>query len=525
MAYKEVSRVEITEILRRWQAGAKMRELARASGLSRNTIKKYIMAAEGLGLTRAGPLPTEEQTLSLVQINIAGRGPATIPTESLLSPWADQIYRWLKDDRLRVTRIQELLLKQNCDVPYTSLRRFIARRGWGKHSRDTVRLADTEPGEVAEMDFGRLGMVWDPDSGRKRLAWMMVIVLSYSRHSFVWPMFQQQLADVIEGLEAGWAFFGGIPRYLVIDNFPAAVAGADHLHPRLTRGFLEYAQYRGFFADPARPRHPKDKPKVENGVGYVKQRFFKGGEFHGLPDMRHQARQWCLGTAGQRVHGTTKRLPLVVFQEEEQAKLLPWDGQPYDVPDWKSVTVHPDHHIAYRYAIYSAPDSTCPPGTKLEVRGDRKLVRLYRRGALVKVHPRQPRGGRSTDPEDYPPEKTAYTLRSPNYMRRQMAVLGDDVGTFGERLLGGPTPWSRLRQAQKVLRLGERYTPPRLNAACRRALDVDLIDVRRLERILVEALENEAGPVTTVATAPPGRFVRPGNVFAVTASRNEGELS
>ena len=525
MAYKEVSRVEITEILRRWQAGAKMRELARASGLSRNTIKKYILAAEGLGLTRAGPLPTEEQTLSLVQINIAGRRPATIPTESLLSPWADQIYRWLKDDRLRVTRIQELLLKQNCDVPYTSLRRFIARRGWGKHSRDTVRLADTEPGEVAEMDFGRLGMVWDPDSGRKRLAWMMVIVLSYSRHSFVWPMFQQQLADVIEGLEAGWAFFGGIPRYLVIDNFPAAVAGADPLHPRLTRGFLEYAQYRGFFADPARPRHPKDKPKVENGVGYVKQRFFKGGEFHGLPDMRHQARQWCLGTAGQRVHGTTKRLPLVVFQEEEQAKLLPWDGQPYDVPDWKSVTVHPDHHIAYRYAIYSAPDSTCPPGTKLEVRGDRKLVRLYRRGALVKVHPRQPRGGRSTDPEDYPPEKTAYTLRSPNYMRRQMAVLGDDVGTFGERLLGGPTPWSRLRQAQKVLRLGERYTPPRLNAACRRALDVDLIDVRRLERILVEALENEAGPVTTVATAPPGRFVRPGNVFAVTASRNEGELS
>lgn len=525
MAYKEVSRVEITEILRRWQAGAKMRELARASGLSRNTIKKYILAAEGLGLTRAGPLPTEEQTLSLVQLNIAGRRPATIPTESLLSPWADQIYRWLKDDRLRVTRIQELLLKQNCDVTYTSLRRFIARRGWGKHSRDTVRLADTEPGEVAEMDFGRLGMVWDPDSGRKRLAWMMVIVLSYSRHSFVWPMFQQQMADVIEGLEAGWSFFGGIPRYLVIDNFPAAVAGADPLHPRLTRGFLEYAQYRGFFADPARPRHPKDKPKVENGVGYAKERFFKGGEFHGLPDMRRQARQWCLGTAGQRVHGTTRRLPLVVFQEEEQAKLLPWDGQPYDVPDWNSVTVHPDHHIAYRYAIYSAPDSTCPPGTKLEVRGDRKLVRLYRRGALVKVHPRQPRGRRSTDPEDYPPEKTAYTLRSPNYMRRQMADLGDDVGAFGERLLGGPTPWSRLRQAQKVLRLGERYTPPRLNAACRRALDVDLIDVRRLERILVEALENEAGPVTTVATAPPGRFVRPGNVFAVTAIRSEGELS
>src|SRR3989304_7211197 len=79
--------------------------------------------------------------------------------------------------------------------------------------------------------------------------------------------------------------------------------------------------------------------------------------------------------------------------------------------DWSSDVCSsdlPDHHIAYRYAIYSAPDSTCPPGTKLEVRGDSKLVRLYRRGALVKGHPRKPRGGRSTDPQDYPAEKTAY---------------------------------------------------------------------------------------------------------------------
>ena len=110
-------------------------------------------------------------------------------------------------------------------------------------------------------------------------------------------------------------------------------------------------------------------------------------------------------------------------------------------------------------------------------------------------------------------------------MRRQMAELGENVGVFGDRLLGGPTPWSKLRQAQKVVRLGERYTPDRLNAACRRALEVDLIDVRRLERILVEALEEESCLVTTVATAPPGRFVRSGNVFAVTAIRHEGEPS
>jgi len=68
-----------------------------------------------------------------------------------------------------------------------------------------------------------------------------------------------------------------------------------------------------------------------------------------------------------------------------------------------------------------------------------------------------------------------------------------------------------------VLRLGEKYTPARLNAACEKALAVDLIDVRRLENILAEALEEEATPVAAAA-APPGRFSRPGSVFAVSGS-------
>lgn len=73
-----------------------------------------------------------------------------------------------------------------------------------------------------------------------------------------------------------------------------------------------------------------------------------------------------------------------------------------------------------------------------------------------------------------------------------------------------------MRQAYKLLRLGEKYTPARLNIACEKALVVDLIDVRRLERILMEALEEEAMPVM-VAPAPPGRFARPGNVFAISS--------
>jgi transposase len=81
-------------------------------------------------------------------------------------------------------------------------------------------------------------------------------------------------------------------------------------------------------------------------VPYARERLFKGGQFRDLADLRAQARRWCLEVAGQRVHGTTRRLPLVVFQEEERGQLLPYDGEPYAIPDWRPATVHPDHRIA-----------------------------------------------------------------------------------------------------------------------------------------------------------------------------------
>ena len=87
------------------------------------------------------------------------------------------------------------------------------------------------------------------------------------------------------------------------------------------------------------------------------------------------------------------------------------------------------------------------------------------------------------------------------------------MGEFADRLLDGPLPWARVRQGHKLLRLGQRYSPERLDAACRRALDVDLIDVRRVERILVHALERSGMPEHPPAL-PAGRFARPGSVFA-----------
>ena len=505
--------METSEVIRRWQRGISLRHIASGIGLSRDTVRKYVAAAEEEGLSQHGPAPSEEQLSRLAAIGRSGPRTAATPAEDLLAPWGDQVYQWLTVDRLQLTRILELLQDRGCEVSYTSLRRFLQRRNWRRRSPITVRMEDTAPGEVVELDFGRLGLIHDPETGRRRAVWALPLVLSYSRHCFVWPTFSQRLEDVIAGLESAWAFFGGVPKYLVIDNFPAALAGADALHPRPTRGFLEYSQHRGFIIDPARVRHPKDKPKVERGIQYVRERFFKGGEFKDLADLREQGRDWCRDVAGMRIHGTTHKKPLLVFQDEERHSLILWNGEPYVITHWRTVKVHPDHHVACQYALYSVPSSLCPPGQQVEIGLGSKLVRIYHRGQLIKTHVRQPRGGRATDPEDYPSEITAYTMRAPDRIKHGASEHGPAVAEFAGRLFDGPLPWAKVRQGHKLIRLGQRYTPERLDAACRRALDVDLIDVRRVERILVQALEQEAIP-DLPEPLPHGRFARPGSVFA-----------
>jgi transposase len=512
VAFREVQRMEVIEVVRRWQAGESQRAIARSTGLSRNTVEKYLRAARAAGVNAGGEPPGDDVVLRLVRLNETAPLPAA-PQAASLEQQRERIARWLKDDHLLLTRIHELLARDGVAVSYTTLRRYVRRAGLWKQPQTTVRMADWPPGEAAEMDFGKLGMLVDSARQRKRSVSALIVTLPASRYPFVWPMHRQTLAETIAGLEAAWQFFGGIPKRLLLDNFAAAVAGPDPLNPRLTRGFLEYSQARGFFCDPARVRRPRDKPHVESNVRYVRERFFKGGSFRDLEDCRQQAEHWCREIAGLRVHGTTRQLPREVFEAEEQAKLQPYDGVRYDVPEWKEVTVHPDHHVQFEQALYSAPATTCPPGTKLEVRGDQKLVKLYRKGELVKVHVRQPRGSRATDPDDYPKEKTAYALRSTDAVVRRATTLGPSVEAFAQKLFEGPLPWAKLRAGQKLISLGERYGGERLDAACQRSLAYDLVDVRRLQRILLQALDHEP-PVEEETGTPLGsRFARPGSAF------------
>jgi transposase len=161
MAYREVTRVDIQEIIRRWQAGEGYRRVASGTGLSRNTVRKYLSAGKAEGIARDGAVPSDDQLSRLAVMGQPGPRQAETPSGDLLAPWGDQIYRWLTGERLQLTRNHELLLGRGCQVSYQSLRRFVQKRNWRRRSKTTVRMEDTPPGEVVEVDFGRLGLIHD----------------------------------------------------------------------------------------------------------------------------------------------------------------------------------------------------------------------------------------------------------------------------------------------------------------------------------------------------------------------------
>jgi transposase len=521
MAYKEVAMWEILNVLRRIGRGEIISEVARVTEHDRKTVRRYVSIAKELGWVPGEEEPDEELAVRVFkQLRPVSTEQSPGETEQLLLPHTKTISDWLKSDDefakgLRLTKVHQLLARQGVDVPYSSLHRFAVKHcGFSDRRRITVRMADTEPGEVVQVDFGKLGLI--PDSqkpGHRRTLNALVVTLIYSRHQYVRVSHSKKIPDLIDGLEDAWEFFGGVTERVILDNLKAAVTVADDYDPVFGRVFEEYARHRGFVIDATRGWHPQDKPHVENGIGYVRENFFRGEQWLDLEHVQRAAIRWCLSVAGTRIHGTTRKRPLAVFENTEKAVLKPLERERFDPPQWVQCKVHPDHCVTVCKALYTVP--TRYIGRQVWVRADSKLVRVFYNGELIKIHERRPPGRKSIDYDDYPAERSVYAMRDPDRMIRQAREQGEYTGRFTQALLSGPIPWSKLRQAQRLMRLGKKYGWQRVEEACRCALDYDLINVKRLEGMLLDGLTaRESEPEQPQMQLFPQRFERPGGSFS-----------
>ena len=508
MSYRELTMMDVKEVLRRWQAEQSARKIARETRIDRKTVGRYIATAEELALPR-------DRALSDSEVHAVAQRHQARPSADPSAEWKAiaqhraSIEAWLGGARpLRLQKIHILLGREGVEASYATLRRYaIEELGWHKQA-PTVLLEDPPPGQEAQIDFGKMGLLFDPEAERRRVLWALIITLSFSRYMFVWPTFLQTTAAVCEGLDRAFHFFGAMPHTLIPDNTKAMIVEPDALCPRLTEAFADYVQARGLFVDPARVRAPKDKPRVENQVAYVRENWFDGETFPDLEDARRSAEHWSREIAGARVHGTTRRVPREQFEQSEKGAMLAPPTAPFDVPLWTTAKVHPDHHIEVARALYSVP--TRYLHQRVRVRADRSLVRIYVGTELIKTHPRQPPGGRSTDTSDYPLGKAAYALRSVDALLAKARERGVHIGLYAERLLAGPLPWARMRQGYALLRLCDKYGDGRVEAICQSALSFDVIDVVRITRMLKRAatLTRASSEDHKVVQLPLPRFAR-----------------
>lgn len=517
MAYREVTMFEVTEVLRLWLSGLGNKRIARQLGLDVKTVRRYVKRAAECGLKREqGPAALTETLVGsmMEELQPAGGRPRG-DGWSLCEQHRDFIRSHL-DRGVRLSKIRKLLRREGILLSYATLRRFaLLELGFSSHS-PTVLIADCEPGEELQADTGWMGYL-EPDLlGRRRRfrAWIFTAVRS--RYRFVYPVFPETTESAIDGCEAAWEFYDGIFRVLIVDNTKAIVHTADPLGAKLNPTFLEYAQARGFLIDTTRVRAPRDKARVERAVPTVRDDCFAGERLYSIEQARAHARIWCLEEYGMRRHSRTQRLPLEHFEAEERAVLLPAPSERYDMPLWCHPKVARDQHAQVAKALYSLP--THFVGKTLTARADRNTVRFYDRAVLVKTHPRVRAGQRSTDPNDYPPHKTAYALRDIEFLARKAQSHGSAIGEFARGLLESELPWTRMRQVYALLGLIRRYGDERVNQACQLALEADMLDVRKLKRLLELAV---AAPTDTASpqVIPLARYLRPATQYALPLSR------
>jgi transposase len=225
MAYREVGTMDIEQVIRRWLAGEKIRAIARLTGLDRNTIRRIVRSAEKVGVRREAPWPDHGKLQAIRQgIGRPGATVASSEAEQRRKPRTDQIRTWLEKDHLLLTKVHELLDREGLVVSYSALYRFA--RKWcdfGTASSITVRRAESSAGEMAEADFGRLGMLQELGSCQPRTVHGFILTLGYGWLTCVIPGFKQDLPTVIDGFERALAFFGGCPRRIVIDGMKACI--------------------------------------------------------------------------------------------------------------------------------------------------------------------------------------------------------------------------------------------------------------------------------------------------------------
>jgi hypothetical protein len=306
-------------------------------------------------------------------------------------------------------------------------------------------------------------------------------VTSYSRLDYYEKVYDQRTETFIQCHINAFNYFGGIPSIVKIDNLKAAILEANFYEPVYQRQYLEFAEYYKFKSIPCRVYRPNDKGKVESGIKYVKNNFFAHKKFINGTDVDNQLKNWTEKTCNARIHGTTRKIPREVFENEERSKLSSLPDTEYKLSKLGLRKVYHDCHVYIDYNYYSVPYEYS--GNDVEIEVTNELVKIYLNNKQISIHPRlKSKGEFSTNPSHYP----KYKIKPITEYQEEYHAKMIKVGNYAEQLFfliinEKPNEW--MRTIQGILSLNKSYPEEILNLACKRALAYNISQYRTIKNI------------------------------------------
>ena len=319
------------EIIRMFYKRASHRRIARMLGVDRKTVTKVIAEHEQ---ARTGVPPKKRK-----------------PRNSLLDPFEDNILQLLERyPEITAIRMLEELRRLGFKGAYTIVKDHLHHLQ--RHPRKLIRRFETGPGVQAQMDYSSYEIDFTAEGKRRVHAFSYI--LGYSRRQYLHFVERQDFTMTIRQHVAAFSYLGGVAADCLYDNMKVVVSGYDGHQPIYNTRFLAFATYYGFRPVACRPRRPETKGKIERPFWYLEQNLLNGRTFSSLQHLNETTAWWLAHVADVRLHRTTHRTPLDLYQQE-LPHLLPLPEKPYDTAEVVYRTVNPEGSVSYLQNFYSVP--------------------------------------------------------------------------------------------------------------------------------------------------------------------------
>lgn len=447
-----------TTIITLYKQNISQRQIEKITKVNRKTIRKIIERYEQKGVE----VPTQYLRTSI------------------LESWHSQIVDLLGRN-LSYVRVYEELKYQGCDVSYSALTRYIRKH---KIKDNSCIRFHTKPGEEAQVDFGDIGLQYNPQ-GRRVKAHVFNMRLSYSRLDYYEVVFDQTIQTWIQCHINAFNYFAGSPEVVKLDNLKAGVVDANFYEPVYQKEYKRLADHYGILLSPCRAYQPQEKGKVESGIKYVKNNFFAGRKFDSYDQLQVALGRWQ-ENANLRLHGTTKKIPKELFTKDEVSCLreLPLDN--FDLSTWHNRKVARDCHVTVENNYYSVPAKYV--ACQVLVQLTPKMVQIFSiQNALLARHERilNNKGVFTTNPSHY----AEYKRLCPGFIEyeerycQQMQKIGDNCQLFLE-LLQQERSKDWHRAARGIVALRRSYSDELIDRACKRALHYGIVSYSKIKNML-----------------------------------------